>query len=90
MQDMQASAMAICGIAYETEMHLMSKIRSELGGMSGGAPFLPYARAAGMVNRRSPPGVMPATPTSQPLITWPTPSLKAKGLPFLFAASPLV
>ena len=63
----------------------MSKIKSEFPGMSGGAPFLPYASAAGMVRRRSPPGIMPATPTSQPLITSPFPSLKEKGLPFLFA-----
>jgi hypothetical protein len=38
-----------------------------------------------MVNRRSPPTAMPITPISQPLITSPAPSLKPKGLPFLFA-----
>jgi hypothetical protein len=71
-------------------MHLMSKIKSELAGISGGAPFFPYASAAGIVRRRSPPGVMPATPTSQPLMTWPTPSLKENGLPFLLAVIPSV
>src|SRR5690242_1488822 len=43
-----------------------------------------------MGRRRPPPAVMPATPTSQPLMTWPTPSLKAKGLPFLLAGGGLV
>lgn len=38
-----------------------------------------------MVSRRSPPIDMPTTPTSQPLMTWPLPTLKEKGLPFLLA-----
>ena len=69
---------------YETEMHLMSKINSELAGMPGSA-LEPYASLAGMERRRSLPACMPETPISQPLITAPTPSLKEKGLPFLFA-----
>jgi hypothetical protein len=71
-------------LVYETEMHLMSKMSSELAGMPGSA-FEPYASFAGIVRRRSLPACMPATPTSQPLMTSPTPSLNEKGLPFLLA-----
>lgn len=38
-----------------------------------------------MTMRRSPPACMPATPTSQPLMTEPSPMVKLNGLPFLFA-----
>lgn len=43
-----------------------------------------------MVKRRSPPMDMPTTPMSQPLMTWPLPTLKEKGLPFLLATDVLV
>jgi hypothetical protein len=33
---------------------------------------------------------MPTTPMSQPLMTWPLPTLKEKGLPFLLATDVLV
>ncbi len=49
-----------------TNLHSTSKTRVELGGMSGGAPWAPYAMLGGRVRRRFPPTFSPATPTSQP------------------------
>ena len=69
-----------------TAKSFKSKVSSELAGMPG-MPFLPYARLAGTIIRRSPPADMPATPISHPLITSPLPSLKLKGLPDLFAGA---
>lgn len=69
---------------YLISRSLTSKVKVELPGIPG-TPLLPYARCAGIVNLRSPPTDIPATPMSQPLMTSPAPSLKEKGLPFLFA-----
>mmetsp|Transcript_10067 Transcript_10067/g.41552 ORF Transcript_10067/g.41552 Transcript_10067/m.41552 type:complete len:270 (+) Transcript_10067:480-1289(+) len=52
-----------------------SKMSVALPGMAPFTPFLPYAMAGGMVSRRLSPTRMPATPTSQPLMTSPMPSL---------------
>lgn len=70
--------------AYLISNNFTSNISWELAGMPGMA-LLPYARWAGTVRRRSPPTDMPITPMSQPLITSLAPSLKVKGVPFLFA-----
>ncbi|KAH9389753.1 hypothetical protein TYRP_007300 [Tyrophagus putrescentiae] len=56
-----------------TETHSTSKIRVDLGGIDSPAPMSPYPRWEGMVSFRFSPGQMPSRPSSQPLITWPTP-----------------
>mmetsp|Transcript_6878 Transcript_6878/g.31015 ORF Transcript_6878/g.31015 Transcript_6878/m.31015 type:complete len:287 (+) Transcript_6878:385-1245(+) len=61
-----------------------SKMSVALPGMAPFTPFLPYAMAGGMVSRRLSPTRMFATPTSQPLMTSPMPSLNPK------VAEPLV
>ena len=55
------------------------KINGEFGGILGGDPFAPYASSAGMISSRLPPTLIPTTPWSQPLMTWPSPSVKVKG-----------
>mmetsp|Transcript_7815 Transcript_7815/g.30932 ORF Transcript_7815/g.30932 Transcript_7815/m.30932 type:complete len:260 (+) Transcript_7815:462-1241(+) len=63
-----------------------SKMRVALPGMAPFTPFLPYAIAGGMVSRRLSPTRMPATPTSQPLMTSPMPSLNWKvALPLVWS-----
>src|SRR5262249_23038514 len=59
----------------------ISKIRSALGGISGSEPARPYPSAAGIHSFRFPPTIMKVTPSSQPAMTSPTPSLKEKGSP---------
>jgi hypothetical protein len=73
-----------CLLYFLISNNLMSKTRVELAGIPG-RDLLPYARFEGIVNRRSPPTAIPATPMSQPLMTSPVPSLKENGLPLLFA-----
>lgn len=48
---------------------LTSKTSVALGGINGGDPRLPYAKAGGITNFRSPPSFMPVMPSSHPLIT---------------------
>mmetsp|Transcript_4873 Transcript_4873/g.22341 ORF Transcript_4873/g.22341 Transcript_4873/m.22341 type:complete len:364 (-) Transcript_4873:121-1212(-) len=63
-----------------------SKMSVALPGMAPFTPFLPYAIAGGMVSRRLSPTRMPATPTSQPLMTSPMPSLNWKvALPLVWS-----
>ena len=57
------------------EMSSTSKISVAFGGTAGGTPRLPYPSSGGMVMRRTPPGFMPTTPRSKPLMTWFAPSL---------------
>ena len=58
---------------YCTLSSEMSNTSVAFGGITGGEPADPYASSGGMINRREPPIFMPATPWSQPLITWPAP-----------------
>ena len=71
-------------LAYFMSSSFKSNIRVLFAGIFPMAR-LPYAMLGGTVNRRSPMAAIPTTPTSQPLITSPLPSLKVKGGPFLFA-----
>lgn len=63
---------------------LTSKTSVALGGINGGDPRLPYAKAGGIINFRSPPSFMPVMPSSHPLITSWRPRAKKKGLPLTF------
>lgn len=49
-----------------------------------------YAIPGGQTIRRLPPTLIPATPTSQPLITSPEPKRKLKPLPLLVASNTLL
>jgi hypothetical protein len=60
----------------------VSKIKTLLAGM-GPAPLLPYAHSGWMVNFLFSPGHMSSRPWSQPLMTWPLPTLKLRGWPRL-------
>uniref|UniRef100_A0A182TES9 Uncharacterized protein n=1 Tax=Anopheles melas TaxID=34690 RepID=A0A182TES9_9DIPT len=54
---------------------------TELGGIFSPAPRSPYPSSGGMTSLRFSPSHMPSSPWSQPLITWPMPSVKVSGLP---------
>src|SRR5215207_2868840 len=49
--------------------------------MSGLGLCAPYARSGGITSSLRPPGFIPATPWSQPGITWPAPSGNSNGWP---------
>ncbi len=51
------------------------------GAMPAPGEDAPYPRLAGMMSSRRPPAFMPTTPSSQPLMTWPFPSVKLNGWP---------
>jgi hypothetical protein len=49
--------------------------------------LLPYAHSGWMVSLRFSPGHMSSRPSSQPLMTWPLPTVKERGCPRLYEAS---
>lgn len=57
-----------------------SKWRVEFGGILGGDPRAPYAYSGEQIRVAFSPIFMLAKPSSQPLITWPCPIVKVKGL----------
>jgi hypothetical protein len=58
-------------------------LRTLLAGI-GPAPREPYAHSGCIVSLRFSPGHMSKRPWSQPLITWPWPTVKLKGWPRLY------
>lgn len=65
---------------YLTPTSWTSKIRTEFAGIKPlPISWEPYARDAGIISLRFPPTFIPATPSSQPLITCPAPSWKLNG-----------
>lgn len=59
----------------------VSKINVESGGIFSPAPDLPYPNSGGMTKRRFSPSHIPSKPWSQPLITWPDPTVNVSGCP---------
>src|SRR5204863_455415 len=70
---------ATCSRGQLTPSSYTSNTGVALGGMTPAASGLPYPRSGGMTSVRWPWTFMPATPWSQPLITWPAPSRNSKG-----------
>ena len=62
--------------SHFTPQSSTSKTSVALGGMTPLLPASPYPSAAGITSFRRPPTFIPATPSSQPAITWPRPSGK--------------
>src|SRR6185437_15203390 len=65
--------------AYFTASSSTSNISVAFGGMTPPAPRAPYPSAGGMIKVRLPPTFMLATPSSQPLMTWPSPIGNSNG-----------
>src|SRR3989338_8470801 len=65
--------------AHRSPSNSTSKVNVALGGITLPAPRAPYASCGGMVSLRLPPTFIPATPSSQPLMTCPAPTRKEKG-----------
>src|SRR4029078_3232037 len=65
---------------YFTSSSSTSKISVAFGGITPPAPRSPYAICGGITSVRCPPTFMPATPSSQPLITRPAPSVNPNGV----------
>ena len=64
----------------------VSKISTLFAGI-GPAPLLPYAQSGWIVSFLFSPMHMSSRPWSQPLMTWPLPTVKLRGWPRLYEAS---
>jgi hypothetical protein len=77
--DLKRRAIPVLFRVYLTFNSSTSNTSQALGGMVPRTPSRPYAMPGGMTSFRLSPTRIPFTPTSQPLITSPTPSRNSNG-----------